>query len=287
MRDFFKRLVLNLALLVLPVLAMAQGTTFPYNLTEPDHMHYLPDELEEVSGLTYFSPNRIAALNDEHGRMYVYDTRVQKIVHKVRFEGDGDFEGIEKVGNYIYAIKSNGKLYRFNLDMTGVVEELDDPFSSQNNIEGLGYDQEGNRLLVALKGESDIKGVKVKGKAVYAFNLENDRFQKTPAYTLRDSDVEKVFGSKKTKIRPSGVAVHPVSGEIYLLASTGRSLIVFHRDGRPKYLLPLKRNLFPQPEGITFSPMGDLFISNEREGEGGTLLHFKMQQKDQTESKKP
>lgn len=287
MKQIFYPFILILTYLAIPHLSVAQSEGFAYDLMEPTHIHYLPDQLEEVSGLTYYGPNRIAALNDEHGRMYVYDTKEQAIVRKVRFEGDGDFEGIEKVGNYIYAIKSNGKLYRFNLDMTGVVEELDDPFNAENNIEGLGYDPETNRLLVALKGESDIKGVKVKGKAVYAFNLETDRFQKTPAYTLKDSDVERVFGSKKTKIRPSGVAVHPITGEIYLLASTGRSLVVFHRNGSPKYLLTLKRSLFPQPEGITFSPSGDLFISNEREGEGGTLLHFRMKQTEESPSKTP
>ena len=287
MKKIFCLFVLSLTLVSLPYSGMGQSEGFAYDLMEPTHIHYLPDQLEEVSGLTYYGPNRIAALNDEHGRMYVYDTRERALVRKVRFAGDGDFEGIEKVGNYIYAIKSNGKLYRFNLDMTGVVEELDDPFGSENNIEGLGYDPESNRLLVALKGESDIKGVKVKGKAVYAFNLETDRFQKTPAYTLKDSDVERVFGSKKTKIRPSGVAVHPITGEIYLLASVGRALVVFHPDGKPKNLTILKRSLFPQPEGITFSPSGDLFISNEREGEGGTLLHFRMKQTEESPSKTP
>ncbi len=255
---------------------MAQSDDFPYDLKQPYEVHLLPEFLEEVSGLTHYGPDQIAALNDEHGRMYVYDLAQKKIVHKVRFEGNGDFEGIERVGDYIYAIKSNGKMYRFNRKMTGVVEKIDSPFSSENDIEGLGYHPAENRLLVALKGDSDIKGVDVKGKAVYAFDLTTDKFLKIPPYTLKDKDIERVLGSKQTKLRPSGVAVHPISGEIYLLASVGRALVVFHPDGKPKNLTILKRSLFPQPEGIAFSPEGDLFISNEQEGEGGTLLHFKM-----------
>lgn len=215
-------------------------------------------------------------MNDEHGRMYVYDLVERKIIHKVRFEGNGDFEGIERVGKYIYAIKSNGKLYRFNIEMTGVVEKIDSPFGADNDIEGLGYHPAKHQLLVALKGDSDIKGVDVKGKAIYAFDIATDKFLRIPAYTLKDKDIERVLGSDRTKLRPSGVAVHPISGEIYMLASVGHALVVFHPDGKPKNLSILKRSLFPQPEGIAFSPEGDLFISNEQEGEGGTLLHFKM-----------
>ena len=274
MRNF---LILFLSsLLLLPAKVQAQDNHFPYDLLQPEDIYYLPEILEEVSGLTYYDTNQLAALNDEHGRMYVYDISQKKIVHKVRFEGNGDFEGIEQVGNYIYAIKSNGKMYRFNKEMTGVVEKIDSPFGSDNDIEGLGYHPAKNQLLVALKGDSDIKGVDVKGKAVYAFDLGKDKFLKIPALTLKDKDIERVLGSDRTKLRPSGVAVHPLTGEIYLLASVGRALVVFHPDGKPKNLTILKRSLFPQPEGIAFSPDGDLFISNEQEGEGGTLLHFKM-----------
>ncbi|GAB5522579.1 MAG: hypothetical protein Roseis2KO_04510 [Roseivirga sp.] len=116
----------------------------------------------------------------------------------------------------------------------------------------------------------------VKGKAVYAFDLTTQTHEKMPVYVLKDKDLKRVLGSEETKVRPSGIAVHPITHEVYMLASTGRALIVFHQDGRPKNFTTLKRSLFPQPEGITFSPEGDLFISNEQEGEGGTILHFKM-----------
>ena len=256
---------------------LAQGANdFPYNLEEPLRLYTLPESLEEISGLTYYADGQLAALNDEHGRVYVFDINERKVVHRIRFEGDGDFEGIELVDNYMYAIKSNGKLYRFNIEMEGVVEKLPSPFNSKNDIEGLGYDPDQQKLLVALKGDGDIKGVDVKGKAIYGFNLGTDKFEKLPLYTLKDKDVERVLGAKHKKIKPSGIAVHPISGEVYVIASSGRALVVFHKNGKPKNLSLLRSKLFPQPEGIAFAPNGDLFISNEREGEGGTILHFKM-----------
>ena len=249
---------------------------FPYDLGKPHQVHFLPEILEEISGLTYYAPNQLAALNDEHGRMYVYDIIQKKIVHRVRFEGNGDFEGIEKIGDYIYATKSNGKLYRFNVNMTGVVEKIETPFSGENNVEGLGYNPITGHLLFALKDDGDLDNVEVKGKSIFGYHIETEKHTNVPLLVLQNKELERVLGSKKTKIKPSGVAVHPISGETYVVAAVGRALVVFDTSGKPKNLTILKAGLFPQPEGIAFSPNGDLFISNEVEGEGGTIVHFKM-----------
>uniref|UniRef100_UPI0040474E50 SdiA-regulated domain-containing protein n=1 Tax=Roseivirga sp. TaxID=1964215 RepID=UPI0040474E50 len=262
---------------VFPLLANAQGkNAFPYNLEKPDDLFVMPSFLEEISGLTYLAPNQLAALNDEHGRIYVYDIEKKKIVQRIRFEGNGDFEGLELVEKDMYAIKSNGQMFRFNIEVDGDVETIDGPFNHNNNLEGLGYDKKSNNLLLALKESGDVAGVKVKGKAVYGYNLSSKTFSKTPLFVLNDADLERVLGANRTKLRPSGIAVHPINGDIYMVASVGGALVVFDNSGKPKNLTLLKKSLFPQPEGITFSPNGDLFISNEGDGDGGTILRFKM-----------
>jgi uncharacterized protein YjiK len=249
---------------------------FPYNLEAPDDIYLMPSVLEEISGLSYFGPNQLAALNDEHGRVYIYDIKERKIVQRIRFEGNGDFEGLELVGKDMFVIKSHGKMFRFNIDIDGVVETIESPFSSENNLEGLGYDKSSNNLLIALKESGDIKNVNVKGKAVYGYNLDSESFSKNPLFVLRDADLERVLGAKSTKLRPSGIAVNPINGDIYMIASVGRALVVFDKSGKPKNLTILKRSIFPQPEGITFTPNGDLFIANEVDGDGGTILRFEM-----------
>ncbi|KYG83450.1 SdiA-regulated domain-containing protein [Roseivirga echinicomitans] len=258
--------------------AWSQGKeSFPYNLEFPSDTYRLPSILEEISALSYYAPNQLATLNDEQGRVYIYDLNKKEVVQRIRFEGNGDFEGLELVGKDMYAIKSNGKLYKFNIDIEGVVESIDTPFTSENDVEGLGYDKNSNNLLIALKGKGDIDHVKVKGKAVYGYNLTTEKFLKTPLFVLQDKDLERVLGSNSSKFRPSAIAVHPISGDIYMVASVGSALVVFNNDGSPKSLSILKRSLFPQPEGIAFMPNGDLFISNEGD-DRGTIHRFNMKQ---------
>ena len=247
----------------------------PYQLDKPNHVYRLPSVLEEVSGLTYYSANVLATVNDEQGVVFLYDLSSKKITEKIRFEKNGDYEGIERVGDHLYIVRSNGKLYKFHVGIEGEVEEIDGPFGSKNNIEGLGYNKNTNSLLLALKGDAEIDKNKIDGKAVYAYDLTSKKFSKKPILVLQDKDLERVLGANSAKFRPSGIAVHPLSGEIYMLASVGSALVVFNPDGSPKNLSILKRSIFPQPEGITFSPQGDLYISNENQ-DGGTILHFTM-----------
>jgi sugar lactone lactonase YvrE len=42
-------------------------------------------------------------------------------------------------------------------------------------------------------------------------------------------------------------------------------------------MIRLNRKLFPQPEGICFSPDGKLFISTEGKGQPGKIMLFKPQ----------
>lgn len=250
-----------------------EANKLSYDINNPDATYALPEYLEEVSGLTFYQEGQLAMLNDEKGRMYVYDLNQRKVVHRVRFEGNGDFEGIERVGDYIYAIESNGKLYKFNVKVEGVVEKIKTPFDSKNDVEGLGYDPITNHLLIALKNDGDIKGVDVKGKAIYGFHIPSQEFNRTPIHTITHKDLKRVLGDKY-KFNPSGVAVHPITQEVYVIAASGQALLVFSPDGQPLHLSRLKSKIFPQPEGIAFSPNGDLYISSEAEGKGGTILKF-------------
>jgi len=248
----------------------------PYDLKNPIDILSLPKYLEEVSGLTYYSKEVLAMLNDEKGNLYLYDLRQKEIINKARFKGKGDFEGIERVDDHIYAVKSNGDLYRFQVEKEGVVEEIETPFDDSHDIEGLAYDPFKHQLLFALKGSGDVGNFDVKGKAIYAYDLVNAVFIEAPEFVILNKELEDLVDDD-FDFRPSGLAVHPISKELYVLSASDRALLRFDLDGRPISLNLLSKKHFPQPEGITFSPSGKLFISSERKGKGGTILVFEYQ----------
>lgn len=52
-------------------------------------------------------------------------------------------------------------------------------------------------------------------------------------------------------------------------------LIILNRRSKVLNVKELDQKIFQQPEGICFSPTGDMFISNEDRGEKGYILKFR------------
>ena len=70
-------------------------------------------------------------------------------------------------------------------------------------------------------------------------------------------------GKKQVKLRPSAAAINPVTNEVYVLASLNHLLLVTDRKGKLVSTYELDPDIYPQPEGIAFTPWGDLIITNE------------------------
>ena len=120
----------------------------------------------------------------------------------------------------------------------------------------------------------------VKGKCVYAINLPGQVFGKMPVHSFKTKELTKFAESqqipvtKKVSFKPSGIAVHPASQKVYLLAHAGKAIVVLNPDGSFYGYYPLNPALFRQPEGITFSAVGELFISNEGGGRAPVVHKF-------------
>ena len=74
----------------------------------------------------------------------------------------------------------------------------------------------------------------------------------------------------KFTFSPSGIAIHPMTGEMFVLSTAGRLLVVLSPEGEIVRIERMKKSLQPQPEGICFDSDGSLFIASE--GDGGTAL---------------
>jgi uncharacterized protein YjiK len=257
----------------------------------------MPAALEEISGISWMGKNKLACIEDENGVLYIYDLKKEEVVATTKFGKDGDYEDISMVRNNAWVLKSNGHLYRVKNYKKGEadVKRYKTELSGKNDAEGMVYDSLYNRLLVALKGSPSInKEEPYKGyRAVYAFDLEARQLLEKPVYLIDPRNVDSYreqgnftrFSSNLARIlgitdpygnfRPSGIAIHPITDEIYIISSVGKLLVVIDREGFILGVQALNPALFRQPEGICFSPEGDLYISNEGKGGKGYILKFK------------
>jgi uncharacterized protein YjiK len=248
--------------------------------------------------LSYIDKKRIACVQDEKGNIYVFNLKTGEIEQKVSFGTDGDFEGIEIIENDAWILKSNGTLYEvkdYLKDTEPHVKKNTTVLSAKNDTEGLTYDLINNKLLIACKGHPFVGDKAGKEfKAIYSFNLKTRQLDLNP-FLLIEMDTIKYYKNYNTVARlgiellayfnsskgdvsfqPSGIAIHPISGNIFVLASVGNLLVVFSRKGEMLAMIELKSAHHPKPEGICFSPDGTLYIANEGDdNDKGTILKFK------------
>lgn len=274
-----------------------ENYSFPYNLDQPDTEYKLPSYLEEISGMSYYRKDKIACVQDEKANIYILDLEKELKISKLDFGKDGDYEDIAIVDKTAYVLRNDGQIFRVEnfIKKNRKVTKYKTPLSEKNNTEGMAYDPLTNTLLIACKESPSIeKDNPYTGyRAVYRFDLETKDLKRKPYFLIdldnldsyRDHSTFSKFSLKlakklrlvdsNTSFKPSGIAIHPVYGDIYLISSIGKLLIVMDRRGKILDIHDLDDKLFRQPEGICFSPSGDLFISSEGQGGKGYILKFK------------
>lgn len=245
----------------------------PYDLANPTERHKLPDDLREVSGLSYYKPGRLACVQDEVGVVFIYDLSSKVITDEHVFGKNGDYEGVEYVGKKLYTLRSDGELYEMEpTDGVKIIggnpqtRHIKIDLPGKNDMEGLSYDPQLDALLLATK---DGKGT---DKIIYYYSLKNKTlFQ---GIVLKQADLQ-LFDESMGEFKPSGIAVHPKTRDYYVLSSAAHRLAVLAPNGKVKSVTKLDDKELRQPEGICFAPDGTLFIASEGDGKKGIILEFK------------
>lgn len=262
-----------------------KDSTLPYNLSKPSKKFRMPDDLSEISGLSYAGEDKFACIQDDKGIMYLFDTKKREVTYAYKFGKAKDCEDVAVVNNTAYVLQSNGHIWQIDdFDKNNPSEKKSHKIkkykplllSKENNTEGLAFDRESNSLLVACKGSQDLEeqGIYLKGKkAIYRFDLSTKKLSTKPAYAIDLGHLD------NGDFEISGIAVHPITGNIYVITSVGKMLAVLSQDGKIITAKQLDKKIFKQPEGICFNPDGDLFISNESKDKGkANILKFKYRQ---------
>jgi len=270
---------------------------FAYELEKPDDRYKLPAYLEEISGLSFYGKGKIACIQDEKATIYVLNLEQERIVKKYDFGKDADYEDIAVMNKTAFVLRNDGDIYRIKdfRKKDRKIKKYETALREKNDTEGLAFDPLSYSLLIACKGSPSIEKDKLyEGyKAIYTFDLEEEKLIEKPLFLI---DLDRIDSYKdqntfsklslrvakrlhliesESNFQPSGLAVHPIYGEIYIISSVGKMLMVLDRHGKIKDVRELDPFLFRQPEGICFSPSGDMYISNEGKGGKGYILKFK------------
>ncbi|WBL23894.1 SdiA-regulated domain-containing protein [Zunongwangia sp. HRR-M8] len=259
---------------------------FPFSLERKDFEEEyeieqkwdLPNRLEEISGMDFVDDERMAAIQDEEGIIFIYNLLSKKIEQEIKFGKSGDYEGLALIGNNAYVLRSDGVIFEVQhyLDENKKVTKHETFIKAKHNAEGLCADLKNNRLLIAVKDRDPLSN---NTKGIYAFDLETKKLLQTPAYAIDLEDP--IFSDVKRKnklmvMMPSEVNINPVTGEIYITDGRNPKLLVLSPNGESKKLYLLKREKFYQPEGIAFKKNGELFISNEGHSDPANILRVNL-----------
>ena len=183
------------------------------------------------------------------------------------------------VGDVCYVLRSKGVL--------AVVENFSDekavketafkpsPLTKEADTEGLCLDVKNNRLLITCKGVTSDP----MRRAIWAFDLTTKQYGTAPVFEISLAQIQaylkkqnadkdefkKFFEESGTEFNfgPSAIAIHPKTGDYYILSSVGKILVVTDDKGNIKGIERLQKKIHTQPEGIVFDTDGTLYISNE------------------------
>ena len=237
-----------------------------YNFAAPAKIFDMPDLLKEISGIAMGENGRLFCVQDELGIVFEYDTRAEDISGIFRFTDIRDFEDVAIVYDKIFKLPSDAALFSFNYrNFNGKVSKINVPVNCLN-LEGLDYNVKNGLLYLACKDANfDHSG---NDRIIYAFDPEK---QTNPSVLLqiKGENISRVLTENyvganiaKVRINPSAVAVHPRTGELYVLSAAGRMIAVYEGDIL-KNVFPLPAEIYYKPEGLAFAASGDLYISSE------------------------
>lgn len=245
----------------------------------PEASWELPSELREVSGIAWLQDGVIASVQDEEGIIYLYDLNKKSVTKEIEFAGSGDYEGIALVGNTAYVLRSDGALYEIPDFLNGNAKAIlhQSVLASTQNTEGLAYDKQNNRLLLACKGYDESLG---NSKGLYAFTLADKKMHPAPVVTisLAQENISKPGKKKKADydvLQPSSLEISPATGEMYLLDAENLRLLTLNQQGQVLKSVRFDKKQLRQPEGLTFGDQGEMYIASEgSKGGRGVIVKY-------------
>ena len=232
----------------------------------------LPKILNEISGMVWIGDGKIACIQDEDGEIFIFDLKIAKIEDRISFGGSGDYEGLSIHNDNAYVLRSDGVIFEVLKYRSATPETVKyaSGFESDVNFEGICLDKANNRMLLIMKEEYQDRNM----RDIYGFDLKTKQTTSIPVHRIRLDD--DFFKNEERSLKPSEIEWNPNTGEYYILDAKAPKLVVFDESFKPKIMYRFKEKQFSQPEGISFSDTGELYISNEAGKEAANILQVKL-----------
>lgn len=292
-------------LLMVTALALLSscGSIYPDDMGEPDFDFdfQAADNTEAYASLDYMLPEgsgisvdpvsgQVAIVGDE-GDFLI--SQVNNLASEKRlsfFQQGEDMEDICHVtANRLFALRSDGRLYDMRISDTssqgGYVLEskktYDTPLTAENDAEGLCFDPQHKRLLIACKGPALINGKNdPAAKGIYAFDLTTMQFVEKPVFLFtKENLAEHLPGVKNPLeyVEPAGISISPINEfdfHLYVLIGSTPAILKLHyshpiAEFAIKRYEPLDPGRYSQPEGISLISHDYLLMVDEIEKEMG------------------
>ncbi|MEO5999188.1 MAG: SdiA-regulated domain-containing protein [Chitinophagaceae bacterium] len=237
------------------------ATKASYDLEKVERCE-MKKKLKEISGLHYVNDDLFVAIQDESGIIFTVRYSNCDITDEFRFAGKGDYEDIALDNDFYYVLESTGKIFKVpRKGDTSGTKTYEIPFKKRMEFESIYLDPSGENLVMVCKNCHGKKNNLM--KYAYAFNIKKEAFADEPIFSLDLGDKD---------LKPSATAINPVEKKLYVLCSVGKSLVVCDLNGKREQVMPLNPMIYKQPEGIAFTPNGDMYISNEATDDKGNIL---------------
>lgn len=235
-----------------------------------------------MSAIVAVDPTTIACVQDEVGAVYFVDLTGERPVREEPFGPRGDYEGLARVGDDFWVLRSDGELLRLRQrgERLHVADRVRLP-AGFAEWEALCYDFDLRLLLVMPKHHDAAADHHL--RPVFAVDPATLRVLADPVATI---DVRRLAADAAgrgivlpTKGRGDGtradLRLHcsellalPGRGELLVLSATDHALLRVDRTGGLLGYRALDEHDLPQPEGLALLPDGRLLVASEGDDHG-------------------
>ncbi len=241
----------------------------------------LPDVLAEISGVAFYpKDSSIFAITDEDGWLFKIELNHTSKIKKWRFDKRRDYEDIVLHDSIFYVLVSNGDIetiqFRNGEDIITSLSPFPNASKKTNEFESLYYDDTLQQMVLLCKNCED-DGSKM--ATAWGYDIVSKTYKQS-IYNIDLLPIAQKLHEEKIKLRSSATAINPITNELYILSSINYIILVTDRQGKYKAMYKLDPATYKQPEGIAFTPWGDMIVSNESKKTGSSnILIIKNKQK--------